>query len=282
MQHSLVQLGSVQLAVREWSLPNTRPSIVLVHGLSSNSLLWADAAAELAQLGYHVVALDLRGHGLSSKPDGGYDVQTVAGDVAALIQSLGLDRPVVVGQSWGGNIALELAHRHPDATRGVCGVDGGLIALAQQFASWEQCADAMKPPRLAGISSADFDNMILKQYSGWPEAAVRGTLACMHRHDDGTLSPCLTFERHMLALHGLWLHRPHEALCHVPHPVLFTLADCDDAQSKAKRDNYQAASRDNQRVRLEWFASSHHDVHAQHPEAWAAVLHRHISGDFFG
>ncbi len=284
MAQRMIPLSDVQLAVREWGRPNEQPSIVLVHGLSSNSLLWESAAAELERLGYHVVAIDLRGHGLSSKPDDGYDMLTVAGDVAALIEALHLSRPVVAGQSWGGNVVLELAYRHPHATRGVCGVDGGLISLARRFSSWEECAEAMKPPRLAGIQTAEFEMKVLKQYHGWPEAAIRGTLACMERHTDGTMSPWLTFDRHMLVLRGLWQHAPLELLPRISCPVLFTLADSlGDSNSKhiQKRDDYEQASLQNDRVRLEWFSSAHHDLHAQYPEKWASVLHQHIVNGFF-
>jgi pimeloyl-ACP methyl ester carboxylesterase len=158
-------------------------------------------------------------------------------------------------------------------------VDGGLIALAQRFASWEQCAEDMKPPRLAGIQITDFESKVLKQYSGWPDAAVQGTLACMQRHVDGTMSPWLTFERHMLVLRGLWEHSPHETLSHTSCPVLFTLADSKGKHTQ-KRDDYERAALDNTRVRLEWFASAHHDLHAQHPERWAAVVHEHITNGF--
>ncbi len=282
MTHRLVTVGDVQLAVREYGLPsNQSPSILLVHGLSSNSLLWHGAATELVQLGYHVVALDLRGHGLSSKPDVGYDIATVSLDIALLIEALRLRRPVVAGQSWGGNVVLELACRHPDSTCGVCGVDGGLIALSRQFQSWKQCAEAMRPPPLAGILSADFESRILKHYSGWPAEAISGTLACMQSNDDGTISPRLTLTRHMLVLRGLWDHDPHDTLRRLHRPVLFTLADSGDDSSKAKREDYERAASENKGVRIEWFAPAHHDLHAQFPERWASVLHQHIADGFF-
>ena len=281
MAHRLVKAGDVQLAVREYgSTSSQSASILLVHGLSSNSLLWHGAATELARLGYHVVAADLRGHGLSSKPDTGYDIPTVSRDLAMLIESLGLYRPVVVGQSWGGNVVLELAYRHPDSTSGVCCVDGGLIALAQQFKSWEQCAQEMRPPPLVGIRSEEFESTILKHYSGWPDAAISGTLACMQRNDDGTMSPWLTLERHMLVLRGLWEHAPHDTLRLLQRPVLFTLADSGDDLSREKRVNYERAAINNGGVRIEWFAPAHHDLHAQFPERWAALLHQHISNGF--
>ena len=109
----------VELAVDAWSPASAEgPPFVLVHGLASNARLWDGVAAALVASGHHAYTVDLRGHGRSSKPDGPYDVPTVAADLASLIATLGLDRPVVAGQSWGGNVVLELAARHPDAVGG--------------------------------------------------------------------------------------------------------------------------------------------------------------------
>ena len=86
-------------------LPGDRTPIVLVHGLASCLRLWDGVAARLNAQGHRVVACDLRGHGLSPKPDGPYDVATVAGDVLALADDLGLGPFLVAGQSYGGTVA---------------------------------------------------------------------------------------------------------------------------------------------------------------------------------
>jgi pimeloyl-ACP methyl ester carboxylesterase len=57
-------------------------------------------------LGHTVVAVDQRGHGRSSKPDDGFDMATVAHDLELLVGELGLDRPIVAGQSWGANVVV--------------------------------------------------------------------------------------------------------------------------------------------------------------------------------
>ena len=88
--------------------PGATP-FVLVHGLASNARLWDGTAAALAAAGHTVAAVDLRGHGQSSKPDHGYDFATLVDDLVALITSLGLHRPLVVGQSWGGMLAMDWA-----------------------------------------------------------------------------------------------------------------------------------------------------------------------------
>ncbi len=98
---------------------------VLVHGLASNLRLWDGVAEELHARGHTVVALDQRGHGRSDAPDGGYDLDTAVADLGALARALGLDRPILCGQSWGGNVVLELAWRRPETVRGIACVDGG-------------------------------------------------------------------------------------------------------------------------------------------------------------
>ena len=67
--------GGVHLHAHRWD--GTGRPFVLVHGLASNARLWDGVAARLADAGHRVVAVDLRGHGRSDKPDDGYDIATV-------------------------------------------------------------------------------------------------------------------------------------------------------------------------------------------------------------
>src|SRR5579859_3659810 len=101
---------SVHLHVRRWPGGDRRP-FVLVHGLSSNARLWDGVAEVLAGAGHPVHAVDLRSHGDSDAPPDGYDTATAAEDVAAL----GIPGAIVAGQSWGGNVAVTLAAKHPQA-----------------------------------------------------------------------------------------------------------------------------------------------------------------------
>jgi len=274
-----VNLDGLTLHVQERSHPGALPSVLLVHGLASNARLWDGAADALVELGYHVIAVDQRGHGQSDKPDEGYDMQTVADDLASLITALQLDRPVVAGQSWGGNVVIELANRHPHLIRGVCAVDGGLIQLRDRFADWESCASVLAPPALIGTPFGQFEVMIRSAYRGWPETAVHGTLANMEVLTDGTIRPWLSRERHLQVLRGLWEHQPQTIIPQLSRPVLFTPADSENQHTVTKREEYARAAH-HRHVRVEWFSPAHHDLHAQYPERWASVLHAHISGGF--
>jgi pimeloyl-ACP methyl ester carboxylesterase len=74
-----------------------------------------------------VTSLDLRGCGLSDKPTDGYEIADFADDVAGFCAAVRIDRPVVVGHSLGGMIAVELVARHPSVARAVVLVDPGPI-----------------------------------------------------------------------------------------------------------------------------------------------------------
>src|SRR5262249_22629211 len=103
---------------------------VLVHGLASNARLWDGVAEYLHAAGHTVVVIDQRGHGRSDAPDAGYDLDTAVADLLTLISTLELDRPVLAGQSWGGNVVLELGWRRPQGGRGIACLGGGPTQLS--------------------------------------------------------------------------------------------------------------------------------------------------------
>jgi pimeloyl-ACP methyl ester carboxylesterase len=106
--------------------PEGGPVVMLLHGGGQNRLAWKGSAGALAARGYRVVALDARGHGDSAwDPAGDYEMETLAGDLLAVIDQLDADRPAVVGASLGGITALE-AHEvagHDDIFSAVVLVD---------------------------------------------------------------------------------------------------------------------------------------------------------------
>ena len=94
------------------------PSVVLLHGLTDNGLCWTRLADALCDR-YDVIMPDTRGHGFSDKPEEGYGIIERAADVAGLIDALGLDRPVLMGHSLGGQAATAVAGLYPELVRGI-------------------------------------------------------------------------------------------------------------------------------------------------------------------
>lgn len=92
------------------------PLVVLLHDVLEDWWSWRHQLPRLADAGYRVAAMDLRGTGASDKPPHGYDTPTLAGDVAGVVRSLGSDRVVVVGAGTGGEVAWATSALHADVT----------------------------------------------------------------------------------------------------------------------------------------------------------------------
>lgn len=269
----LVEVDDVHLhaLVTEPATPAPGASaFLLVHGLASNAQLWGGMAAELAARGHRVVAVDQRGHGLSSKVDGGFDFATLTRDLVAVADALGLGRPVVVGQSWGANVALELAVRHPTRLAALVCVDGGLIELSSSFEDRDAMRAALTPPRLEGLALADVEARLRRRSSHWPEAGIRGQLANFLRRPDGTVAPHLTLARHLAILDHLWQHLPVERWPQVQAAALL-LPVRDGQHEGADRQRAVTAAATNPQVRATWLEGDH-DVHAEQPGLVARLV----------
>ncbi len=267
----------VMLSAVPWSLASDLTPVLLVHGLASNARLWDGVGADLASRGHPVLAVDQRGHGLSSKPDHGYDFPTLTRDLERLITRLGwLDRaPVLAGQSWGGNVVLDLAAHHPGVASGVVLVDGGTIELSARFADWPTCEAALAPPPLTGTPFTQVEGWVRGNHPDWPEEGIQGTLANMEVLGDGTVRPWLSRDHHMQILRHLWQHHPRELYPDVTIPTALVMAEDRSNQRwmAGKRDEVAAAaSALGSWAHVHWIPGDH-DLHAQHPAAVAALIH---------
>jgi 3-oxoadipate enol-lactonase len=121
----VVDVGEVQLAITEAG-QGGRP-LMLVHGYTGAGSDFEDFVERLADLGWHVVTPDLRGHGGSSKPtdEAAYDFDLFAADLLALAGSLGWDRFVLLGHSMGGMIAQVLTLGAPERVEALILMDTG-------------------------------------------------------------------------------------------------------------------------------------------------------------
>ena len=255
---------------------------VLVHGLASNLRLWDGVAEDLHARGHTVVSLDQRGHGLSDAPDASYGIDLAVGDLQTAIETLGLERPVVAGQSWGGNVVLELGWRSPRAVRGIVCVDGGVIELADWFDSWEACLAALTPPRLDHLTAAELEARMRTWSPELPDRAIAAAMHCFRVTEDGRVEPRLARDRHLQIVRSLWEHRPSTRYPTLEAPTLLVLAATkDEARTAAKRRAEALALAAAPRLRSHWFTPAHHDVHSQFPDRVAELLAAHVLDGFF-
>jgi pimeloyl-ACP methyl ester carboxylesterase len=272
-----IAVGGLRLHARDWGGPaGAAPPILLVHGLASNARTWDLAAPQLAHA-FRVVALDQRGHGLSDTPDDGYDFETITGDLARAIGALGWERPLVVGHSWGANVALQLAADYPALPSGVVLVDGGTNELAS-FMSLDDTLERLAPPRLAGTPRAAFLGNLRARWAGGPfsqeiEDLIMGNFA-VDAHD--RIAPHLTYENHLTIVRALWEQRPTRLFARVECPALLVPAEppppLDEQAAQwldRKRRSVALAEATIPHARVVWARESIHDVQLHRP-AWLA------------
>jgi pimeloyl-ACP methyl ester carboxylesterase len=145
MRDRRVQGNGVELWCIEWHpsrSDGSRP-VLLLHGMSSNARFWGRVAAKLSRR--QVLALGLRGHGQSDRPESGYTVEAMATDVAHVLWDLALDGVVVVGHSWGAAVALQLAVIEPASVSRLVLVDGP-IASSIGYMGFAEADREMRPP----------------------------------------------------------------------------------------------------------------------------------------
>jgi pimeloyl-ACP methyl ester carboxylesterase len=237
---------------------------VLVHGLASNARLWDGVGAALAARGHGSIAVDLRGHGESPAPDDGYDFATITGDLLPFLEH----RPVLAGQSYGGNVAVEVAARHPDAVRAIACVDGGVLEPAARFASIDEAIVAMRPPyeQFEGVAIDVEEAHLRAMHPDWPEISIHAALASFAVDGDGRVRSRLSWERHQQIIRAVWDASPSARWPAIRVPVLFLMAS---VRMRSRVDAAVAALADGKAV---WFEGADHDLHAQKPDEVAGHL----------
>lgn len=100
------------------------PVVLLIHGIAGSSRTWKDVMPVLAR-NHDVIAPDLLGHGESAKPVGDYSLGAYASGLRDFLGVLGIPKATVVGHSFGGGVAMQLAYQHPECCERLVLVDSG-------------------------------------------------------------------------------------------------------------------------------------------------------------
>ena len=153
-EHRFVAAGGARFHVAELG---DGPLVVLLHGFPQFWWAWRHQLVALADAGFRVAAMDLRGYGASDKTPHGYDTITSTADVANVIRSLGEPDATVIGHDWGGWVAWSMPGLEPRVTRAVASV--GMPHPTRMRAAVARSAAQRKALRWLGPQQVPF----------WPE-----------------------------------------------------------------------------------------------------------------
>ena len=194
---TITTTDNTQLYVKDWG---TGRPVILMHGWPLSSDSWDDQAMALANAGYRAIAYDRRGFGRSSQPWSGYDYDTLADDLAAVIEQTGARDATLVGFSMGGGEVARYMSRHG----GKSVVKAALVSSVVPYmlktgdnpdgteqAAFDQMAQAMQEDRakfFAGFFKDFFgvgviSHPVSEQVLQWAcnvsmQAGLNATLAC--------------------------------------------------------------------------------------------------------
>ncbi len=127
--------------------PEDGPVVCITHSLASDSGMWAEQMPPLLQAGFRVLRVDMRGHGGSDAVAGDYTMKALAGDVAAVLDTLSLPRVHYIGLSIGGMIGQAFAINHGEKLKSLMLCDTLPATLADAESAWA--------PRIAAAREAD-------------------------------------------------------------------------------------------------------------------------------
>ena len=119
-----IKTNGIDMAVHEMGPKDGFP-VVLCHGFPELAYSWRHQLPALAEAGYRAIAPDQRGYGRTTRPDRieDYDMGHLTGDMAGLLDALGLKKAVFCGHDWGGMVVWQMALYHPERVAGVIGVN---------------------------------------------------------------------------------------------------------------------------------------------------------------
>lgn len=120
----MVKTNGIDMAVYEAGPKNGVP-VVFCHGFPELAFSWRYQIKALADAGFHVLAPDQRGYGLTSRPEKieDYDMKHLTDDLAGMLDAFGIDKAVFAGHDWGGMVVWQMAIYQPKRVSGVIGVN---------------------------------------------------------------------------------------------------------------------------------------------------------------
>jgi pimeloyl-ACP methyl ester carboxylesterase len=219
------------------------PPLLLIHGLASTAWSWAPIARRVRSA-TRVLAMDLRGHGLSESPRTGYDLESLAYDALTVLSANGygadLDGPpaVVAGHGLGAAVAVTMANLRPNSIAALALVEGGFEDLAE--ATGMTAADYQRsigdPPEVLASMAAYLADRREFDPATWDADQERAARAAVDEKHAGHVASVVRAHALRGSVEAMFAYRPRAALAGVAAPVLMAVAESGAADDETLRE----------------------------------------------
>ena len=263
---------NLRLHYLERTTRNPDYTLLFLHGLSSSSYLWVPFVKEFESDIADIYCLDLRGHGLTDKPEGNYYLETLANDVLNFIKKKNLKNIIIIGQSMGGDLGVLICQKVNERIAGCIGIDGGAINLKKNFESKKVALEKLRPPDLDGMDKDVMLTRLRKNWPDWSEDAIMGQFSIFSVNKENKITKRLSLINHLKILESLWENDSISNLKNIKVPLLLILVKYNTDLTFIKDSNVRI---DIERV------NGDHDIHAQKPKLVHKIIEKKINGKFF-
>ncbi len=271
-------IGNLKVRYLDWG-GDGQPLLAL-HGLAS-SAHWYDIVAPLLRDRYHIYAPDQRGHGQTTSAPDGYDWKTLSDDMVGLMDHIGLDQMAVMGHSWGGNVATNLAANAPDRVSRLIMIDGGFLdGRLFPGATWEAFSHRVRPRDVTG-NREEFLGRLRNQLGViWNEDIERIVQTMVYEDEDGEIQDILRPENHAQTIRAMWDEPASMTMPRIECPTLIVPAGPTPERAgtefaETRRRMVDAAEKGLKNGRVHWISETIHDIGYHKPQELAQVI-----GDF--
>lgn len=278
-------IRDLRMRYLDWGAPKDddgREPILALHGLAS-SAHWYDIVAPLLRDRYRIVAPDQRGHGQTTQASDGYGWHSVASDAVGLLDALGIEKAIVFGHSWGGNVAVGLAAHYPERVAALVMIDGGFFSPQMlPGATWEAFSQRLSPRDVSGTRAEFLARMSAQLTVCW-NADIERIVQTMVYERDGQIYDILRPENQAQVIRAMWDDPASELWPKIECPALIVpagpspeRANTDFAHTRKRMVELAADGIPNSRVH--WIPDTIHDIGYHKPDELAAVISDFLVG----
>ena len=260
--------------------PGSRTPVLLVHGIGSSLDTWGDVPDRLSAQGVPVIAVDLPGHGRSSKAPGDYSLGSLASTLRDLLDHLGHEQVHLVGHSLGGGISMQFSYQFPTRPTSLTLVSSGGLG--------EEVFPGLRAAALPGadlalrlainertIAGLDWAGDRLARVGYRPHALTGGALDTVRRLSIAENRVAfLSTVRSVISTKGQRVSALDKLSLMDGEQVLIIWGDRDPMIPHAHGENAHALLPGS---RLEIFAGAGHEPHSADPERFTSLIVEHVS-----